>query len=187
MSPACENENRNGDCLTRNARILCDYCDSLLSDDEREAREVSFMVQGWKRKALKHSPSACMTIRKNGNDKRTCREKKLYALCPYCVAKMSDRQLNTYAKVLAKRNREMREYWDDRAESDVYTEELKAAGVVGIDWNIECSFDNDTDYTSRTAIIFFLFAFGKPCFVHSHEGWIKQESVKRSQQLQGAA
>jgi hypothetical protein len=183
----CENLTRSGDCLTRNSRHLCDYCDSLLSDDERDSRKIDLYVQDWKRKAAKQPASKCLKIRKSGNDDRTCREKGLNALCPYCVAAMSDRQLRAYATALVKRNREMREYWDDRAESDEYTDELKASGVAGIDWNIECSFDNDTDYTSRTAILFFLFAFGKPCWDHSREGWIKQESVKRSRKLRRAA
>lgn len=183
----CENLTRSGDCLTRNSRVLCDYCDSLLSDDERDSREVAFYLRDWKRKAEKQPASECLKIRKSGNDTRTCREKKLTALCPYCIARMSDRQLRAYVSALVKRNREMREYWDDRAESDAYTEELKASGVVGIDWNIECSFDNDTDYTSRTATIFFLFAFGKPCWDQSHAGWIKHESIKRSRKLQRAA
>lgn len=184
MKDECQNPKKQGDCITRNAKTLCDFCDSLLSDDERTHREIALFVADCKRKAEKKA-ERCLTLRKSGTDPRTCREKKLTALCSYCCAQMTDRQLVAWATKIINRQNESRDYWEERAEQDEYIAELKEAGVIGVDWNIEqCDADG---YTDRTATIFFLFTFGKPCFIHSHEGWIKHGYSKKTSLNQSAA
>lgn len=182
----CENRKKQGDCITRNARTLCDFCDSLLSDDERTHREIALFVEDLKRKAAKSNSKTCLTLRKT--DRRNCREKKLTNPCAYCCAQMTQRQIVAHATKIVNERNENRAYWRDQEESQEYLEEMKEAGVVGIDWNIECDFgDESRDYTSRTAIIFFLFAYGKPCFIHSHEGWIKHDTIKKAHLNQSSA
>jgi hypothetical protein len=173
MNADCENRTRGGDCLTRNSRLLCDSCLDLLSDDELDSREVSFMVADYARKAqrqlaaLKKPPKRCLTLRPN--EDRSCLERGLVALCGYCITSMTTDELIAYATDIVKTRRESAEYWDDEAEAKEYAAELRARGVTGIEWNIECSLDSDSESMEAAYIVHSLFQFSKPCFIHAEE------------------
>jgi hypothetical protein len=176
-NPECRAINRNGDCLKRNSRTLCEYCEGLLSDDELTAREVAFLVSDLRSKAqrqlasLKKTPRHCIKI-DTTRDTRTCIERGIQCLCGFCVSGMTERQLTRHATKIVNWRNESRDYWRERAESDEYERELKARKVPGIDWNIEADFDGDEgrDYPERGILISGIFAYSKPCFIHGKEG-----------------
>ena len=165
MNPDCENANRNGDCLTRNSRLLCDSCESLLSPDELAQREIAFMVAKYRRAAAGAKPGCTKPRKYDGG--RTCIKKNLQALCPGCIAGMSDAKLWRYVRKLYKEMEETRQYWREYQEAIEYAAELKAAGIAGIDWNIEQT--SADEYKERSYLIYSLFLFGKPCFIHPEE------------------
>lgn len=169
-NPDCQKRNRHGDCLTRNCRVLCDVCDSLLSDDERKHREIGFLRLKLQRLGAGAS-GICKRQRKYG---KSCLKLFLCAPCPACCASMNPRQLTRYATRLYERGEEMRQYWDDYSEAEEYSKELRAQGVAGIEWNIEMT--DVTDLRERNYIISGLFFYGKPCFIHANgEGLLKPE------------
>lgn len=181
--PDCENPTRQGDCLTRWARVLCDSCDSLLSHDERIEREAVLKFKTMRRRAraqfAKLQPAQCLTLWKSGSDSRTCIQKKLVNPCCWCVSQLSDKKLRAWALKNAKRDSDLEQDWSQQRISDHYAEELKSASVTGCHWNIEHAFFGGEADQDRTALVFFLFAFGKPCWVHDSVGWLKHEYVKR--------
>jgi hypothetical protein len=172
----CLNLTKAGDCLTRNSRKLCDYCDSLLSSDERVAREILQYVADARSKAQRvyenRAPRKCVARQKWGNGASTCRDKKLTNLCAFCITSLNDRQLHAYAKKIVRAREESRQYWAEYNEAQEYAEELKAQGVRGIDWNIEQvgMVGGESELTERMYIIEGLFNHSKPCFVHGGEG-----------------
>jgi hypothetical protein len=163
MSPTCENSTRAGDCLTRNARILCDSCFELLTPSELDTREVCFMVADYARKAqrqlskLKRAPVKCMTLRPN--EDRSCLGRELVALCAYCITSMTEAELIAYATAIVARRREIQDYMDAEAEAKEY------AASLGIDLNDYCiDFD---DFEPKLHYV--TFHTSRPCFVHPEE------------------
>lgn len=173
MNADCENLTRAGDCLTRNSRQLCQPCLDLLSPDEMDARDIAFMVSDYARKAqrqlseLKKAPARCLTLRPN--EDRSCLGRQLVALCGFCITSMTTDELIDYATAIVKRRREIQDYCDDEAEAKEYAAELRARGITGIEWNIECSLDSDSESMEAAYIIHSLFQFSKPCFIHADE------------------
>lgn len=163
---ACQSMKRAGDCLARNARTLCDYCESLLSRDEHMAREVAFYVARARAKAERvyqqRKPRKCIALNKD-TEAATCLDKKLTNICAFCITSLTEKQLTKYANALAQRGEESRKHWAEHAESDVYLAELRAAGVRGIEWNIEQV--DESNFAERNLIIFSLFLFSAPCHV----------------------
>lgn len=150
INPDCENLKRAGDCLTRNSRVLCDSCESLLSEDELDAREVQFMVQRLRRQA-QGVTAGCQ--RKRHSDSRTCLQKRLTGICSGCVAMMSEESLLKYCRRKTAEARRSREYWREYEEAQEYEAELRARGVTDCEWGVH-------------HIINGLFDWSRPCFIH---------------------
>lgn len=163
MNRDCENSNRSGDCLSRNSRVLCDSCFDLLSDDELDRRELCFMVSDYARKAqrqlskLTRTPKKCLTLRPN--EKRSCIERGLVALCGFCITSMTQDELIAYASAIVASRREMRDYWNAEEEAKEYAAEL------GVDLN---KFYTDLD-AWEPFVNYATFHSSKPCFIHPEE------------------
>jgi hypothetical protein len=112
-------------------------------------------------------PRKCAAQQKWGRDANTCIDKNLTNLCAFCLASLSDAKLRKHAKRIIDWRSENRAYWRDHAEQEIYLAELKAAGAVGVDWNIE--YEDASNRKERAYLIFSLFIFGKPCFIHPEE------------------
>ena len=160
MTNECTNRNRRGDCLDRNSRQLCEYCDGLLSDDERTQRQIAFIVSALARKTQKklaqlgRMPRHCLTLRPN--EDRTCIERGLYGLCAFCVSSMTEQELIAYVTKIEERRNEIDEYWQAEKEAKEY------AASLGVDLD-HCYTDLD-DFDSYHA--YTSFHFSKPCFIH---------------------
>jgi hypothetical protein len=194
----CTNRNRNGDCLTRNAKNLCGYCASTLAPDELRLRAINFIVAGWKRQC-QGMPRGCTAVRnekiwpkvytgKYRTVELTCIRRRRAAPCSGCLAGMTEARLFKYAAELYDSREEDRRYWSDMEEAKKYTAELRRKGITGIEWNIEFP-DEDmgkfwADANSlacaqmkprraipeRRILIDGIFAYSKPCFVHGADG-----------------
>ena len=170
---ACQNQRKSQDCISRNARRLCDVCVELLTDAEHREREIAFFVAELRSKAtrtlagMKPKPRRCIK-RTTTRDDRNCQDRRIIALCAFCISRMSEAELLDHAtKVIDDRERS-RIYWEEYSEAQEYADELKAAGVTGITWNIEgCNRHAEGDLDVEHArIVLALFLLGTPCFIH---------------------
>ena len=165
-NPTCQSIRKGQDCISRNARLLCDVCTDLLTEAEHREREIVFFVADTARKAqrelatLKRAPRRCM--RPRPTDTRTCSEKGLLSRCGFCISQMTEKELLDFATKVIDGREAHRQYWEEYEEANEYAEELKAAGVRGTDWNIECCDSEET-----TAYKFWLFMASRPCWMHS--------------------
>lgn len=170
---ACQNQRKGQDCISRNARRLCDVCSDLLTDSEHREREITFLAAELTRKAsrtlasMKPKPRRCIK-RTTTRDDRTCAERGATAPCAYCVSRMSEAELLAHAAKVVDDRERSRQYWEEYSEAQEYADELKAAGVTGIDWNIEgCNRHAEGDLDVEHArIVLALFLLGTPCFIH---------------------
>lgn len=160
---ACENKRKGQDCISRNARHLCDVCEELLSDAEHREREIAFLVADMTGKAartlatMKRKPRRCIR-RDTTNDDRTCADRGVTP-CAFCVSKMTPRQLRKHATKVIDDREEQRRYWDEYNEAQEYEADLRASGMKAVDWNIE-----SCDSEETTAYKFWLFLASRPCW-----------------------
>jgi len=163
VNPNCENSNRNGDCIERNSRHLCDVCFDLLTPAEMDSRDVCFIVSDYARKAqrqlaaLKTTPLHCLALRPN--EDRSCLQRELVALCAFCICSMSEGELIAYATAIVQKRREITEYWEAEEEAKEYAAEL---GV-----NLCDCCPNIDEW--ETMVNYATFHTSKPCFIHPDE------------------